>query len=78
MSRTITIYSPPWSCVQCNATYRWLDSRGIEYTVMDSTDLENNLAIKVLGYLQAPVVFIDDEHTSGFNPIWLSEQLDPS
>jgi len=29
----ITVYTKP-SCVQCNATYRALDSKGIEYAVV--------------------------------------------
>ena len=31
---TVTVYTKP-SCVQCNATYRALDSKGIEYEVLD-------------------------------------------
>lgn len=79
MSRTISVYSPPWSCVQCNATYRWLDSRGIEYTVADSTDLDNNAAIKALGHSQAPVVIVSngdaetDLDWSGFQPAMLAK-----
>ena len=31
---SITVYSKP-SCVQCNATYRALTKKGIDYTVVD-------------------------------------------
>ncbi|MDH6235721.1 glutaredoxin-like protein NrdH [Cryobacterium sp. CG_9.6] len=64
----ITVYTKP-SCVQCTATYRALDSKGIEYEVLDLSVDENALeAVKALGYLQAPVVITDEEHWSGFRP----------
>lgn len=64
----VTVYTKP-SCVQCTATYRALDSKGIEYDVLDlSQDEEALQAVKELGYLQAPVVVTDDEHWSGFRP----------
>lgn len=71
---TITVYTKP-SCVQCNATYRALDSKGIDYDVVDlSTDAAALQAIKDLGYLQAPVVVVDDgRHWSGFRPDEISE-----
>ena len=64
----ITVYTKP-SCVQCTATYRALDSKGIEYNVLDlSEDATALETVKELGYLQAPVVVTDDEHWSGFRP----------
>jgi glutaredoxin-like protein NrdH len=64
----ITVYSKP-SCVQCNATYRALDKKGLEYEIFDVTVDEKALdAVKSLGYLQAPVVITDDDHWSGFRP----------
>jgi glutaredoxin-like protein NrdH len=64
----ITVYSKP-SCVQCNATYRALDKKGLEYDIFDVTVDEKALdAVKSLGYLQAPVVITDDDHWSGFRP----------
>lgn len=67
---TITVYSKP-SCVQCNATYRALDSKGLTYTVVDLT--ENRAALDYvsedLGYSAAPIVVVDDQnHWSGFRP----------
>ena len=51
-----TVYTKP-SCVQCNATYRALDSKGIEYDIVDlSEDPAALETVKELGYLQAPVV----------------------
>lgn len=68
MSITITVYTKP-SCVQCTATYRALDAKGIEYEVRDlSTDEAALQAVKDLGYLQAPVVVAGTEHWSGFRP----------
>jgi glutaredoxin-like protein NrdH len=64
----ITVYTKP-SCVQCTATYRALDNKGIAYEVLDLSVDENALeAVKALGYLQAPVVITDEEHWSGFRP----------
>lgn len=68
MSFTVTVYSKP-SCVQCNATYRALDNKGINYQVIDvSADDKAAEYVKGLGYMQAPVVVTDDEHWSGFRP----------
>ncbi|UOQ59728.1 glutaredoxin-like protein NrdH [Leucobacter rhizosphaerae] len=69
----ITVYTKP-SCVQCTATYRALDSKGIEYNVLDlSEDATALQTVKGLGYLQAPVVVTEDEHWSGFRPDKISE-----
>ena len=65
---TVTVYTKP-SCVQCTATYRALDNKGIEYVVRDvSTDEAALERVKALGYLQAPVVVTDEDHWSGFRP----------
>ncbi|GAA4267615.1 glutaredoxin-like protein NrdH [Frondihabitans peucedani] len=64
----ITVYTKP-SCVQCTATYRALDNKGIEYEVFDvSVDEKALETVKALGYLQAPVVITDEDHWSGFRP----------
>ncbi|KKX99532.1 glutaredoxin-like protein NrdH [Microbacterium sp. Ag1] len=64
------VYSKP-SCVQCNATYRALDAKGIPYRVVDLSQDDAALEyVKDLGYAQAPVVVVDDQdHWAGFNPI---------
>lgn len=65
---SVTVYTKP-ACVQCNATYRALDKRGISYDVVDVTEDAAALDyIKGLGYLQAPVVVTEAEHWSGFRP----------
>ena len=69
---SITVYSKP-ACVQCDATYRALDKRGIDYTVVDiSQDLEALEMVRSLGYMQAPVVVAGDTHWSGFRPDQIS------
>lgn len=56
-------------CVQCDATYRALDAKGIEYEVIDVTADDAALdRVKSLGYMQAPVVVTDEDHWSGFRP----------
>ncbi len=65
---SITVYSKP-ACVQCEATYRALDKKGLEYDVVDVTQDPEALAlVRELGYLQAPVVVAEDTHWSGFRP----------
>ena len=70
MQHSPLVYSKP-SCVQCTATYRALDAKGIEYTVVDLTT--NPAALEYvmdeLGYSAAPVVVAgDQDHWSGFRP----------
>lgn len=65
---SVTVYSKP-ACVQCDATYRALDRKGVEYSVVDITkDADALQMVRDLGYLQAPVVMTGDEHWSGFRP----------
>lgn len=65
---SITVYTKP-ACVQCNATYRALDKAGVEYSVIDITeDSEARDYVMALGYLQAPVVVVGEDHWSGFRP----------
>lgn len=61
----VIVFSKP-SCVQCQATYRSLDSKGIAYEVVDVTADEEALAHVVgLGYAQMPVVETSTDHWSG-------------
>lgn len=65
----LTVYTKP-NCVQCVATKRLLDSKGLNYDLIDvSVDGDALLTIKDLGYLQVPVVVTAlGEHWSGFRP----------
>jgi glutaredoxin-like protein NrdH len=62
------VYSKP-ACVQCDATYRALEKKGIEYTVVDiSIDDDALERVRALGFLQAPVVVAGEESWAGFRP----------
>lgn len=50
----VTVYSRP-GCVQCNATYRALDAKGVTYEICEIDDATaEQLAIE--GHRQLPVV----------------------
>lgn len=66
---SVTVYSKP-SCVQCTATYRALDQKGISYEVIDiSNNTEGYQTVQDLGYRQIPVVVAaNGDHWAGFRP----------
>lgn len=65
---SIVVYSKP-ACVQCTATTRALDAKGLGYELVDLTqDDEAMQLVASLGYRQAPVVVADDQHWAGFRP----------
>ena len=65
---SITVYSKP-ACVQCTATTRALDAKGLSYDIIDLTQDEAAMEkVTALGYRQAPVVIAGDEHWAGFRP----------
>ena len=64
----ITVYTKP-SCVQCTATTRALDAKGIAYTLVDLTqDAVAMAQVLAMGYRQAPVVIAGEQHWTGFRP----------
>lgn len=70
---TVTVYTKP-ACVQCNATYRALDKKGITYRSVDiSQDPAALERVRSLGYMQAPVVITEQDHWSGFRPDKINE-----
>ncbi|MBD8043473.1 glutaredoxin-like protein NrdH [Arthrobacter sp. Sa2BUA2] len=70
---TVTVYTKP-SCVQCNATYRALDKKGIAYQSVDmSQDPEALERVRALGFMQAPVVITEQDSWSGFRPDKIEE-----
>lgn len=72
----VTVYTKP-SCVQCNATYRALDKKGIAYNSLDiSEDAEALENLKALGYQQAPVVISPVGDWSGFRSDKIDELAD--
>ncbi|MEY8799335.1 glutaredoxin-like protein NrdH [Leisingera sp. XS_AS12] len=65
---TITVYSKP-ACVQCTATTRALDARGLAYEVIDLSEDSTALQkVQDMGYRQAPVVVAGESHWAGFRP----------
>lgn len=70
--RVVTVYSKK-PCVQCDATFRKLDGVGVEYKVADAMNEDNLNFIRGLGYMQAPVVTVEEDgklvdHWSGYIP----------
>lgn len=64
----VTVYSKP-SCVQCTATYRALDQKGVNYEIVDlSQDQTAFDTVRNLGYMQVPVVIAGEDHWAGFQP----------
>lgn len=70
----VTVYSKP-NCVQCSATYRFLESHGIPFQVVDLEEDQAAMDMVVgLGYAAAPVVIVPEGypsagwHWSGFRP----------
>jgi glutaredoxin-like protein NrdH len=69
---TITVYSKP-ACVQCTATTRALEARGLAFDLVDLTeDAAAMELVQGLGYRQAPVVIAGEEHWAGFRPDMIS------
>ena len=66
-SSTTRVYTTE-NCVQCGATKRWLDTRGIDYETVDLTESPDDYAaVTALGYKAAPVVAVGEhEHWGGF------------
>lgn len=65
---TITVYSKP-ACVQCTATTRALDAKGLSYSLIDLTeDADAMDRVMAMGYRQAPVVVAGEAHWAGFRP----------
>lgn len=74
----ITVYSKP-ACVQCTATTRALDAKGIGYQLVDlTTDDEAMKQVVALGYRQAPVIVAGDTHWAGFRPDLIAGIKDPA
>ncbi|MBL4832182.1 MAG: glutaredoxin-like protein NrdH [Aliivibrio sp.] len=64
----IIVYSKA-NCVQCEATKKLLDTKGIGYQVIDLNQDEKALKkVIALGYREAPVVVTSTVHWSGFRP----------
>lgn len=65
---TIIVYTKP-QCVQCDATKKFLEKQGLEYSSIDLTQDPNALQVVLdMGFAQAPVVMAGDDAWSGFRP----------
>lgn len=70
---SIIVYSKP-ACVQCTATTRALDAKGVDYDVVDLTQDDAAMTrVTDLGYRQAPVVVAGADHWSGFRPDMIAQ-----
>lgn len=79
--KEVTVYTKP-SCVQCDATKRWLDANGYKdaYEVDDAIENLDHIRA-LLNFQQAPVIRVLDPETKsltfwfGHNPIELEKHL---
>lgn len=68
--KVVTVYTKD-NCVQCNATYKDLDKKKVEF---ETEDIYENLElVESLGYKAAPVVTVSKngqivDHWAGFRP----------
>lgn len=63
---SIIVYGTP-DCVMCDATERAMKKHQLDYDKVDLTQDQDALTlVKSLGYEQAPVVVVGDDHWSGF------------
>jgi glutaredoxin-like protein NrdH len=65
---SITVYTTP-NCVQCNATKKHLDRRGLSFQVVDlSENPEKIEEFRAQGLKTAPIVISGDKIWSGYRP----------
>lgn len=65
---SVTVYTRP-GCVQCTATIREFQKKGISPSVVDIDKCEDGSAkVMELGYRSLPVVVAGEAHWGGFNP----------
>ena len=69
----VTVYSKP-NCMACNFTKKYLNEKGIEFKEINV--FEDNEALAMLrdkGFSQMPVVSIEGEFHTGFQPNLLAK-----
>ena len=68
MANSITVYSKP-NCVQCTATKKDLEKKGLAFDEVDITkDHDALMFVLGLGHQSAPVVVVGDDSWGGFQP----------
>ena len=72
----IKIYSKP-NCMACNFSKKYLDDKGVKYEEIDVINDKEALAmLRDKGYAQLPVVDIDGELHTGFQPNILAKVVE--
>ncbi len=65
---SVTVYTTP-NCVQCNATKKHLERRGIDFNVVDLSENPDKLEMFLAqGLRTAPIVVTDNGIWSGYRP----------
>lgn len=72
--KTIIVYSKP-NCMQCNFTKKYLDDKGVNYTIKDIYESEIALEeVKELGFTSVPVISAEGKEAfNGFRPDLLDQ-----
>ena len=71
----IKIYSKP-NCVRCEMVKRYLTDKGVEFKEINVFEDEEELAmLRDKGFSQMPVVSIDGEFHTGFQPNLLAKAV---
>ena len=72
----ITIYSKP-NCMACNFSKKYLTDKGVEFEEIDVFKNAEALAmLRDKGFSQMPVVVIDGEFHTGFQPNILAKVVE--
>ena len=73
--KKITVYSKP-NCKACNFTKKYLNDKGIEFKEIDVFKDDEALAmLRDKGFSQMPVVSIEGEFHTGFQPNVLAKAV---
>ena len=71
----VTVYSKP-NCMACNFTKKYLNDKGVKFEEIDVLkDAESLAMLRDEGYSQMPVVVINGEFHTGFQPNLLSKAV---
>ena len=71
----ITIYSKP-NCMACNFSKKYLEDNGVEFKEINAfEDAEALAKLRDKGFSQMPVVSIDGEFHTGFQPNLLAKAV---
>ena len=71
----VTVYSKP-NCMACNFTKKYLNDKGVKFEEIDVLkDAESLAMLRDKGFSQMPVVSIEGEFHTGFQPNLLSKAV---